>query len=149
MSRKKKYRPKNFESLKNGESFEGSQGKNTPDVFSRIYQSMLESDAFMDLTHKQQVLYLFCKLQFYGKRKPERDYPEYPELKGEDKFYFNWALVSDKYRLYPKSSNKNFSVDMHELIDHGFIELIACGKATRTKNIYKYSDRWKSWKSEK
>jgi hypothetical protein len=147
MSRKKKrqYSPKPFEAL--GHQFVGIHGGRQPDTFAQVYESMLQSDAFKDLNSTQKVLYFICKAQYYGKRKPSRDYPDIEELQGDDLFYFNWNLAQE-YGLYKPTCNKNFQMDMKALIDHGLIDLVASGIAHRKKNIYRFSDKWKSWKKD-
>lgn len=144
MSKKKqKYVPKSFEAL--GSSFKGIHGANMADTSSSIYESMLQSAAFKDLNSKQKVLYLYMKSQYYGKRKPEKDFPDIDEIQGEDKFYFNWDIAQE-YGLYKPTCNKNFRNDIDALIKHGFIELVASGKQQHKKSIYKYSPNWKFWK---
>lgn len=57
-------------------------GRMRADTSANIYESMLTSDAFALLTTKQQILYVFCKAQYYGKRKPEKDFPEVEQMQG-------------------------------------------------------------------
>ena len=144
MSRRKtKYTPKAFESR--GETFIDENGKARTDTSANIYESMLLSKAFMDLTSKQQILYIYCKSQYYGHRKPEKDWPDMENLQGADKFYLNWAAVK-KYGLYKESMHSNFYRDMKVLCEHGFIKNISSGASQRKKSIYKFSSDWQTWK---
>ena len=138
----KKYVPKRWESK--GETYMDDCGRMRADTSANIYESMLTSDAFALLTTKQQILYVFCKAQYYGKRKPEKDFPEVEQMQGAELFYLNWAAVQ-QYRLYKPSMDKNFYQDMKALCDHGLIEKVASGKGRRQKSIYRFSDRWKTW----
>ncbi len=137
MSNKGNKQPKSFE----------SDGR-SKDSFARIYESMFESKAFMDLTKNQRLLYLYMKKQLYAKRKPQADYPEIEQFKGESLFYFNLA-AAEKYGLYSRTNNKQFYKDKDVLIDHGFIECVSNGRCTRSKSIYKFSGNWKLWKPPK
>ena len=144
MTRKRtNYKPKSFESL--GEKYIDPNGKTRTDTSANIFESMLTSNAFTELTFKQQVLYIYCKAQYYGKRKPSKDYPNVSDVQSPECFYFNWA-TAQRYKLYPAGSSKNFYSDMTRLIEHGLIEKIASGAAHRTKTIYRFSSEWQRWK---
>lgn len=121
-------------------------GQLRKDCFARVYESVLRSEAFTKLTYRQQMLYILCRVQIFGKRTPEREYPEMPEFQGKDVFFLNWASVSDEYGFYPGSSSKNFYMDMNALIEHGFVDRLSSGKRRRTKSVYRFSERWKNWK---
>ena len=142
MGRKKKYDAKAFES--NGQ-YRGRNGGARKDTSASIFESMYRSEAYRDLTARQRDLYVCCKLQYYGKRKPGRDFQDLEEFQGDDLFYLNWASVSADYGLYPAGSERNFYKDMNALIEHGLIDLRSSGKKRRQKNIYQYSVRWKKW----
>lgn len=142
MGRKKRYEPLPFES--NGQ-YVGRNGKARKDTSASIFESLYRSKAYRDLTARQRDLYVCCKLQFYGKRKPERDYQDIEELHGDDLFYLNWGVVCADYGLYPVGSESNFYKDMRELIRHGLIDMKSSGKSRRRKNVYQYSTRWKNW----
>ncbi len=146
MSRsRKKYVPKKFESR--GEKFIDENGKLRADTSANIYESLLLSNAFRDLSDRQKMLYVVAKSQYYGHRKPEKDFPEIEKFKGADVFYLNWNAVK-RYGLYKESMHSNFYKDMAALIEHGFIERLSSGKGNRSKSIYKFSADWQTWKSE-
>jgi hypothetical protein len=140
MAKKRKYASKDFEAV--GASFKGIHGATMTDTSASIFESMLQSEAFKSLKHRQQILYVYCKAQYYGKRKPRADYKDIPELQGDDLVYFNFD-VAVEYGRYTKKSSKLFYTDMDALIKAGFIERIVSGKAHKKKTIYKYSARWK------
>lgn len=133
MAKKKAYRPKTFE----------SSGKSN-DTSANLYESMLLSAAFMDLTPKQRLLYVYMKAQYYGKRKPGKDNPGIESLQGDELFYFPRTLA-EKYNLYTRSNNRQFYNDIKAIEEHGFIKTISSGKATKTKSIYKFVGAWKMW----
>lgn len=124
----KQYKKKGFEST----------GTNS-DTSANIYESMLLSPAWMDLTASQKVLYLTCKAQYYAeKTKPLDDgtcFTMAPQ---------KWA---DKYGLYAKTNGEGFYRDISALIEHGFIRCRQGGKASRTKTIYQFSEKWKLYGS--
>lgn len=137
MARKKKptYKPRSFESK--GERYINAKGKSAADTSANIYESMLLSPAFTELKPRLKILYVYCKAQYYGKRKPSKDNDRYDS----DTFYFNWGKALD-YGLYPKSAASNFYKDMQELEKAGFIKKIFSGKAHKEKNVYQYSNEW-------
>ena len=118
---KKKYLPKSFESI-------GGQT-----LSANLYASMLQSKAYKSLSNGARTLYTFMKLQYYGAK----------GIKDHDKtdFYFNWALANKTYSLY--TNNTQFKKDRDMLVEYGFIEVVENGKSSRTKNIYRFSDKWK------
>lgn len=131
--RKSQYKPKAFEST----------GKSN-DTSANIYGSMLLSPAFMDLSKKQKLLYVYMKAQYYGTRKPGKDFPEVEQLQGETLFYFNMALA-EKYGIYTRINHKEFYADIKVIEKHGFIETVSNGSSTKSRSIYKFSDHWQTW----
>ena len=138
-SKKPTYKPKGFESK--GEHFTNQRGKSQADTSANIYESMLQSPAFKSLTSKQKVLYLYCKGQYYGKRKPRKDYEKQGLYQEDTYFYFNWQLALD-YGLYTEKSHSSLYHDMEALEKKGFIEKAKSGKGHKEKTIYKFSDKW-------
>lgn len=133
MSRiKEKYKPKGFEST--GIS---------SDTSANIYMSMLMSENWQKLTKNQQILYVYCKAQYYAeKRKPK---PQIAQLNDEELvlcFTMNKSKWCSLYHIYKDGNQNGFIKDMKALIDYGFIELVENGKNTRTKSIYKLSNKW-------
>lgn len=126
-----KYIPKSFESL----------GKSN-DTSANIYMSMLLSPAWQSLTKNAQVLYLYCKAQYYAeKRKPKPQVRQLNETQQKMCFTMNKSKWLALYHIY-NSDNGQFNKDMKMLIDYGFIEMIENGKTSRTKSIYMFSDKW-------
>ena len=130
MAKKKPpYRKKPFEST-------GARS----DTSANIYMSMMLSPAWLDLTANQQRLYLYCKAQYYAeKKKPDGD----PLC-----FTMNQGKWAGRYGLYKRNNAAGFARDMAGLIEHGFIACISCGAATRSKSIYRFSDKWQRWGTE-
>lgn len=136
-SKRRKYKPKGFEST-------GISN----DVSANIYESMLQSSAWKDLKPRERQLYLYCKAQYYGKRKPKQDYPEIEKFQSDECFYLNLAAVVS-YGIYTRNGGKEFYADMKTLAEHGFIEVVSSGRITKSKSIYRYSGKWKDWAGEK
>ncbi len=143
--RKKKYTPKHFESSSGGGRFTNPLGREQPDTSTNIYESMLQSRQFKSLTYKQRNLYIYCKAQYYGKRKPKHDYEKLGLYQDDSFFYFNIQKAID-YELYTKNGHSDFYKDMTVLEKKGFIKKVKSGKAHKEKNIYQYSDAW--WTNE-
>lgn len=134
MGRKKsKYIPKSYESA------------GTKDTFAMIFDSMLEHPAFMSLTPRQKILYIYCKMQKNRstRLKPKYDYKEYDLYQDEKYFYMNKALAF-KYGLYKESMSGEFYRDIHALEEKGFIKCVGKGGGDgKTKSIYSFSDKWR------
>lgn len=139
MSRKKRNLPEGFETC-------GSS------KFVRIFDDMMESPAFFDMTKNQRLLFIYCKRQFCGSdwvkmgegKHPGIDFPEVVQFKDARCFYFNLGLAV-KYGLYTKNGRKEFAKDMEALAKHGFIDRITDGELTHSKSIYRFSSGWKEW----
>ncbi|WP_458398187.1 hypothetical protein [Anaerotignum sp.] len=134
-----KRRENNVYTFERDESLGGKQ-----DVFARVYTSMLYSPAYLSLTNRQRVLYLYIKLQFIGHRKPGTDYPEIQSLKGNDLFYFTFP-DAEKTGNYTPNMRSDFYKDMKCLVEAGFIEVVAKGNRGK-KSIYRYSGKWKEYR---
>lgn len=108
------------------------------DTSANIYESMMRSDAWKDLSPAQKVLYTTCKSQYYAeKQKPvEGENTCFTMPKGK------WA---DTYGLYSRNNGSGFYRDIGALIEHGFIRCYQGGKASRTKTIYQFSDKWQRY----
>lgn len=125
------YKPKTFEST-----------TNTSDTSANIYVSMLLSESWQQLTKNAQILYVYCKAQYYAEKKKPKPIISHLTSEQQSKcFTMNKTKWLDLYKIY-KSDNGQFNKDIKQLIQFGFIELVECGKFTRTKNIYMLSDKW-------
>lgn len=126
MKKRKQYIKKSFEST--GVS---------NDTSANIYESMLLSNAWLDMSKNQQLLYVYCKSQYYSEKKMYDD--------NANSFTMNRHKWQEKYKLYKKGNEMSFYNDMEELIKHGFIKCLKCGALARQKNIYCFSDKWRIW----
>lgn len=133
MSRKReKYIPKSFEST-------GTSN----DTSANIYMSMLMSDSWNNLTKNQQILYVYCKAQYYAeKKKPKPIVVQLSEDELKLCFTMNKSKWCKLYHIYKNGNQNSFIKDMKALVDKGFVELVENGKTSRTKSIYKFSNRW-------
>ena len=112
----------------------------TPDPKNKKYVAihalMLRHPSWIDLTPKQQVLYMNMKMQVYSK-----DRPKSSVANGEppaEAFYFNEAMWLGK--LY--TNKPQYYRDRDMLIERGFIAIFENGRNTKTKNIYVPSNKW-------
>lgn len=142
-SKKPKYVPKSFESA--GHYLPDKATKPRADTSANIYESMMISEAWADLNNRQRVLYLIAKQQYYGVRKPGKDYPDIETMQGDDKFYLNMAFVN-RFHAYKSHGNKELYGDIKALEEHGFIKTISNGRKHKQRSVYQYSDGWKTWK---
>ena len=79
----------------------------------------------------------YMKLQQFGQA-PIEGY-------GADCFVFNQAMYTKTYPIY--KTGAQFRRDRDQLIEYGFIEMVECGRFTRTKNIYRFSAKWQEIKN--
>ena len=107
----------------------------------RIYESMLQSSAFKNLSKNQRMLYICMKAQ-YGKREPGKDFPEIESLQKDEMFYFTMNMA-EEYNLYSKSNDAQFYKDVKALIDYGFIRKERDGRKAHGKSIFEFTDSWK------
>jgi len=121
--KKKPYVKKTFES-----------SGTSSDVSANIYESMMLSPAWMDLSAPQKALYQVCKLQYYSQKTKPNSNPK--------QFTMSAPLWRDKYGLYTDGNKRRFYSDMAELINHGFIICAENGFSSRTQSVYEYSDKW-------
>lgn len=141
MARKFRFKAKSFESMG---TFKDSNGTERKDSSANIYESMLLSDAYRSMKPRQQQLYVLCKAQYFGKKKPRQDFPDLEQVKSDECFYLNYGNIK-QYGLYTENMKKEFYDDMKILVEHGFIEVVIKGGRGKQKSVYKYSDRWQSW----
>lgn len=143
MGRRKKWTARPFESQ--GQKFtDPNTGVIRSDTSANLYESMLLHPAFTTMKPRQQVLYLICKAQFYGHRKPRDDFKEMEDVQSDECFYLNLAAVI-KYGNYTRNMRREFYADMAELERRGFIKTISSGRATKSKSIYRFCSDWKSY----
>ena len=132
MKKWKKYIPQGFESF--GYS---------NDTSANIYLSMLVSPAWLALTKNAQILYVYCKSQYYAeRRKPIPQIRQLNDTQLKRCFTMNKSKWLDIYHIY-NSEYGQFYKDMAMLVEQGFIEVVESGKSNRTKSIYMFSDKWR------
>ena len=137
--KRSKYKPKPFESYP-----AAVDPKRSYDTSANIYESMMLSKAWIDLTPAQKVLYQVCKSQMYAqKHRPSLEM----ENVSETSFFMNRWLWQTTYQLYKPGNEKGFYRDMTALIDHGFIRCVYSGANSKDKSVYDYSDKWR-WYGE-
>jgi len=124
--KKKPYVKKSFEST-------GASS----DVSANIYESMVLSPAWMDLSAQEKALYQVCKLRYYSQKKKPNDNPK--------QFHMSQCIWRDKYKLYTDANKRRFYSDMAGLINHGFLICAENGFSSRTHSVYEYSDKWQSF----
>lgn len=111
--------------------------------FSIVCDSMLKSDAWKQLSSNQKVLYITCKIQGF-KRNDKASFDE--QYRGNPRYFtMNRYKYTKVYALYNSNNQKGFHRDMDALIEHGFIECVISGRATRSKSLYRFSEKWKKY----
>lgn len=119
------YERKSFETLKPGQS----DTSNEP--YAALYVTMITSGAYRNLSHGARDLYTVMKLQYLSKQNGKAGLQ--PE-----QFYFNNAMQ----KKFGFTNKTQFIKWREELKENGFIDIVECGRTTRTKSIYAFSDRW-------
>ena len=135
-AKNKPYKKKSFES-------DGSPN----DISSNIYRSMVHSHAFKALSNNQKILYVYCKIGYYGDNKKEiqkrlSGCNNYNQQQINEMFVMNRYKWETEYEIY--SNNGQFYKDIKALEAFGFVEVVENGKSSRTKTIYRFSDNWQT-----
>lgn len=104
-----------------------------------LYNDLLDSPAFHDLTASAKVLYLYCQRETHG------DAMRDSGTQDERVFYMNRGLRCKVHQLYPLSDTRAYERDMAQLVGHGFVDCLKSGLDTRTKSLYRLSARWCDW----
>ncbi len=124
MSRKKRYTPKTWERV-------GGDRQHVS-----IYQSMCQSDAWRNLSHAAIRVYLIMKSQYRG------DYTG-------DTVTCPYKVIKENA---PGMNNKTISRAIGELETKGFIIIdrgtFVTGNLKNEPNRYKFSDKWRTYKTE-
>ena len=102
--------------------FKDYEGSKPNDKHIRLTQDMLMSRQFIGLSGNAKSLYLYMKLWACGK------------------IEFEYTITNAE-NVMPKST---FFRAKKELIDFGFIEIVKNGKFNKTKNIYKFTTKWRT-----
>lgn len=145
---KEKYKPFSFESDRSilPRKKDGSLAK---DNSANIYNSMLLSKAWHNLSAKQKELYLCCKAQYYGEQKKKSELMTEDEIENgvnadlSKRFTMNKSKWCEIYGLYTENTQRYFYSDMKALVQNGFIIVVENGRYMRTKNIYEFSEAWR------
>lgn len=137
MAKRSKEEKKNFESCQLG---------NSKERFTRIFASMEDSPAYLDLDPYQRELYRACKRQYRGDKVISEPGSQCEEYADSRYFYCNAAYVRSRH-IYGSDAiqKRRLPKDLQELGKHGFIELASDGEKTKSKSIYKFSPMWSSW----
>ena len=135
-AKKNRYIPKAFES---------SKGKG--DTSANIYITMLVSAAWNDLNSSAKVLYVCMKSQYYGagQAKEKSSVTGETVVYDDDCFFFNRSLAREKFNM---KNPTQLAKDIKALVDHGFIQVVKNGYATKTKSIYRLSADWQQWEKK-
>ena len=94
-----------------------------------ISMAVLMSESWKKLTKNAQVLYLYCVFESL--------------FDNDKRFTMNKEKWQHFYEIYP-SDNGQFYKDMALLVERGFVDIVQSGCISRTKSIYRLSDRWKN-----
>ena len=116
----------------------------TGDHFQPLFSSLVRSPAFTSMRKGPRLLLMCCMSEADGEAARQNVNPDTGVYVGA-LFYMNRQLYSDVYGLYDATNGTGFRRDMDELVDHGFVEVVAQGKGRGIKNVYKLSSNWRSW----
>ena len=111
--------------------------------FVQLYDSMLEHPAWKDLAPQAQALYLYCVRNSHGQA--TRDDAKRTGGRGDVRLFYMSHNDAVAFGLYSATDFRGLPRDLDALISHGFIDMIWSGQASRARNIYRLSGRWRSW----
>ncbi len=105
--------------------------------FMQLFHDMFDSEAWQELNAHDRDLYLHMLRKH--QRKVIKGYIEKS----------NFDDISMPKSEYEKFMNqRTFYKSIDNLIEHGFIKVVRNGYATKTCNIYGFSDMWKLYGTE-
>lgn len=113
---------------KRGNNFRLFEGRKVNDRHIRITEDMITSEAWLNLKPTSVKLYISIKLRFTGNNQDEIEFP-YTE--------------ACKIGLSIETVKNCFA----DLTSKGFIEIVSCGRFSRTANVYKLSNKWQGYKN--
>ena len=96
------------------------QSTKSKDKFIQITHTLLNHSSFTTLKRSSQMLYMYM-----------RDYSN-----GNYEFTYPYKIYKNIF------SKQGFQGALKELIEHGFLEIKASGRYTRSENIYQFSAKW-------
>lgn len=109
-------------------------------VFTGLYANQVQSEAFRELTAKQQMLFIQMRFQEFSKDRPPSEY-------GQHTFYFPKSMWNGVLKLY--DHDERFYRDVDALISVGLIDCVKSGYTVKQPNIYRFSERWKCYGTDK
>ena len=114
------------------ESWQTSNHQNG--TYAPIYEDLMLSEAWRDLSNAERVVLLCCHQQYYGHHRPEADIKS--EMITDDCFYFSRNDLP-KYGMAAIGGTR-FDEYMASLKQHGFIQQVPVyrGAGRGEKNIY-------------
>lgn len=121
-----------------------ASGSGKAGSFVPVFSSLLLSEAYKSLTHRQARLLIVALLEFNRQaalspsdtRRPSEEF-------GLNTFYLNKGLYQS-YGLY-MTHTEDFTADMKILSERGFLELVSSGFSTRERNVYRALRKWETW----
>lgn len=114
--------------MKKNNRFRVFEGKKANDRHIRLTEDMIVSEAWKDLKATSVKLYISLKLRYNGENYDSIEFP-YSEA---EKIGISKNIIKTCF---------------DDLIKCGFIEMISCGRFSRTANIYKLSNGWREYKA--
>lgn len=104
--------------------------------FTKICTDMMNSAAWESLSLRQRGLYLELKKKY--RQKNSNGVLESSNID-------NISFTQREAKVLYKGNLRGFRADIDALIEAGFIRTVERGRATRTANIYGFTDRWKRY----
>lgn len=106
--------------------------------FVRLYHSMLDSEAFNDLSFRQQMLLIRLKSRHRMKAANGT-------IAESNNGFIHFTAKEQKI-FYGYEDGRQFRHDRDVLISHGFLRLTFNGANLRLPNTYALTGDWKNWK---
>ncbi len=108
-----------------------------------IYQDLIKSEAFLNLSRKSTQVYLLlrCKCQVKPIKGKQKKYT----IINNGELIFTYSEAKDKYHL----SSGQFKRAIDQLTEFGFIQIKSVGGLNNTSNTYKLLENWKNYGTDK
>ena len=113
------------------------------DIHARIFQGMLESDAWQNLTPSAKNIYVLCSVQLYDDN-AKRYLKILADEQGIDYNHSTtFVLPSSALTRYGYKNSNNAYRYLKELCDAGFIDVVIQNRHRKKGNVYRFSEMWK------
>lgn len=136
---------------KSEKNYDNTASTTNEDTYTMLFDSMIKSRAFQELTPNGKVMLLYCRNQKTCKNGRACLYElakERAKIHKDDTLINKY--MTEPFFVFPSKQLEIYGIDRRnasryfkELENKGFIKKIECNKGRYKVNLYKFIDAWK------